>query len=183
ARAAQSAATRAGMPVLMTECQVMEAHGYAAQHQARACSLALTRAEATYERATATDMPPWLDYFDEAYFAAKIAHCFRDLGRGEETEKYALLSLDMDPAYRRGKTFNISVLAMALASQGRIDEACAHGRTAVDMATGLTSSRVYRYIRDVFRTLAPYQAEPVVTEFMDHAEDRLPALRVRAERP
>jgi hypothetical protein len=183
ARTAQTAARRAGLPALMTECQVMEAHGYAAQREARLCALALTRAEKTYEKATGADMPPWLDYFDEAYFAAKIAHCFRDLGRGEETEKYALRSLDMDPTYRRGKTFNIAVLAMALASQGKIEEACSHGRTAIDMAAGLTSARVYRYIRDVCRALRPYAAEPVVDELMTHAVERLPALRVRGEHP
>ena len=115
ARTAQTAAKRAGSPVLMTECQVMEAHGYATppQRDARACAFALTRAEKTYDRATDQEVPDWLGYFDEAYFAAKIAHCFRDLGRAEETERYALRSLNMDPTYRRGKTFNISVLAMA----------------------------------------------------------------------
>ncbi|GLW66454.1 hypothetical protein Arub01_46980 [Actinomadura rubrobrunea] len=183
ARAAQSAAQRAGMPVLLTECQVMEAHGYAAQQEARACALALTRAEKSYERAADTEMPAWLDYFDEAYFAAKIAHCFRELGRGEETEQYALRSLDMDPSYRRGKTFNIAVLGTALALQGKVDEACAHVRTAIDMAVALTSSRVYRYIGDACRALSPYAAEPDVRELMEYAEDRLPDLRVREERP
>ncbi|MFF5265501.1 hypothetical protein ACFY4C_42050 [Actinomadura viridis] len=183
ARAAQSAAQRAGLPILITECQVMEAHGYAAQHDARACALALTRAERTYERVTGTEVPPWLHYFDEAYFAAKIAHCFRDLGHGEETERYALQSLKMDPSYRRGKTFNTAILALALATQGRVEEACTHARTAIHMAAGLHSSRVYRYIRDVCRALGPYASEPDVGAVMDLAEDRLPALRVREERP
>ncbi|GAA0544397.1 hypothetical protein [Actinomadura livida] len=183
ARAAQTAAHRAGLPLLMTECLVMEAHGYAAQREPRACALALTRANRAYERATSPDLPDWLTYFDEAYFAAKIAHCFRDLGRASETEQYALRSLNMDPAYRRGKTFNIAVLAMALAKQGRIDEACEQGRTAIDMAAGLTSARVYRYIRDLARAFHPYESERDVRELMDYAEERLPALRVRGERP
>lgn len=89
----------------------------------------------------------------------------------------------MDPAYRRGKTFNIAVLAMALAKQGRIDEACEQGRTAIDMAAGLTSARVYRYIRDLARAFHPYESERDVRELMDYAEERLPALRVRGERP
>jgi hypothetical protein len=122
-------------------------------------------------------------YFDEAHFSAKIAHCFRDLGRAEETEKYALRSLDIDQTSRRGMTFNISVLAAALAGQGRVDEACDQGRTAVDMAAGLSSSRVYRYVEDIRRALAPYTAEPRVTELMANSEERLPALRARAEHP
>ncbi|MEV3925507.1 hypothetical protein [Actinomadura coerulea] len=80
ARTAQTAAQRAGIPVLMTECHVMEARGYAAQRESRACAHALTRAESTFERTTSTEAPAWLGYFDQAYFAAKIAHCFRDLG-------------------------------------------------------------------------------------------------------
>ncbi|WP_243715013.1 hypothetical protein, partial [Actinomadura bangladeshensis] len=184
ARTAQAAARRAGLPVLMTECQVMEAHGHAAQDGgARACAQALARAEASYDRATRAELPPWLDYFDEAYFAAKIAHCFRDLGRPAEVEQYARKSLDMDPTYRRGKTFNISILAMSLAAQGQLEEACEQGKTAVDMAAGLTSERVYRYLRDVLEALEPAAAEPGVAEFMDYAEERLPALRVRGARP
>ncbi|TYK47347.1 hypothetical protein FXF68_23745 [Actinomadura decatromicini] len=184
ARTAQAAARRAGLPVLMTECEVMEAHGYAAQEGgARACARALTRAEAGYDRATTAERPPWLDYFDEAYFAAKIAHCFRDLGRPVEVEEYARKSLRMDPTYRRGKTFNIAILAMSLAEQGRLEEAVEEGRTAVDMAAGLTSARVYRYIRDVLGALGPHAGERDVAEFMDYAEERLPALRVRAARP
>ncbi|SNT14261.1 hypothetical protein SAMN05443665_101747 [Actinomadura meyerae] len=184
ARTAQTAARRAGLPVLMTECEVMEAHGHAAQDGgARACAAALTRAEASYDRATTTELPPWLDYFDEAYFAAKIAHCFRDLGRPAEVEQYARKSLDMDPAYRRGKTFNVAILAVGLAEQGNLAEAVKEGRTAVDMAAGLTSARVYRYIRDVLGALAPYAADPEVAEIMCYAQEQLPALRVRAARP
>lgn len=89
----------------------------------------------------------------------------------------------MDPSYRRGKTFNISILAMSLAEQGRLKEACEQGRTAVDMAAGLTSARVYRYIRDVLRALGPYAGEQDIVDFMDYAEERLPALRVRGARP
>jgi len=72
---------------------------------------------------------------------------------------------------------------MALASQGRVDEACAQGKVAVDMAAGLTSARVYRYIRDVVRAFGPYTDDPQVSKFIDHAEGRLPALRVRGARP
>ena len=176
ARAAQTAAQRTGIPVLMTECHMMEARGYAAQHQSRACAHALTRARISFERRTDVSTPPWLAYFDEAYLAAKIAHCFRDLDQPAKAEEHASRSLDMDPAYQRGKTFNIAVLATALAYQGRIDEACTHGRAAIDLAAGLTSARVNRYIRDLGRALHPYTGESSVRELMDYAVERLPAL-------
>ncbi|WP_329522161.1 hypothetical protein [Spirillospora sp. NBC_01491] len=176
ARAGQVAAGRAGMPVLMTECQVMEAHGYAAQKQARACALALTRAETTYDQTGSGDASPeWLDYFDEAYYAARIAHCFRELENGAETQRYALKSLAMNPTYRRGKVFNVSILAQSLAVQGEVEEACVEGRRAVDLAGGISSQRVYRYIGEVHRALEPYCAEPVVAAFTQYAGERLHA--------
>ncbi|MFD0903588.1 hypothetical protein [Actinomadura sediminis] len=183
ARAAQSAAQRVAIPVLMTECHVMEARGYAAQNESRACTHALTRAERTFDRAADAATPAWLHYFDEAYFAAKLAHCFRDLDSPEKAEEYATRSLRMDPTYQRGKAFNTAVLSMALAAQGRIDEACSRGRSAIDLAAGLTSARVYRYIRNVNRSLESHADEPIVRDLREYAAERLPALRSHAERP
>ena len=39
-----------------------------------------TRAEQTFDHAAREDDPAWLAYFDEAYLAARMAQCFRDLG-------------------------------------------------------------------------------------------------------
>ena len=89
----------------------------------------------------------------------------------------------MDPTYQRGKAFNTAVLSMALAAQGRIDEACARGRSAIDLAARLTSVRVYRYLHNVNRSLEPHADEPVVRDLKEYAAQRLPALRPHAERP
>src|ERR1039458_10151241 len=100
AQAAQLAGRRAGLAVLQTESMVMEAHGHALQKDAGSCFRALRRAETTFSQTTGRDQPAWLSYFDEAYFSAKIAHCFHALGQGRQTEQYALRSLDMNPRYR-----------------------------------------------------------------------------------
>ena len=87
ALAAQLAGRRAGLPVLETESIVMEAHGHALRRDAGSCSRALRRAETVFSHTTTgSDLPAWLSYFDEAYFAAKIAHCFHALGQGVQTE-------------------------------------------------------------------------------------------------
>ena len=119
ALAAQLAGRRAGLSVLETESIVMEAHGHALRKDAGSCSRALRRAETVFSQTTGRDQPAWLSYFDEAYFAAKIAHCFHALGQGRQTEKYALRSLDMNPRYIRGKAFNTALLAMGHALQGQ----------------------------------------------------------------
>jgi hypothetical protein len=64
----------------------MEAHGRAARNDAAACGTALARAERTFDRATREDDPAWLSYFDEAYLAARMAQCFRGLGKAGHAE-------------------------------------------------------------------------------------------------
>jgi len=113
ARAAQAAAVRHGSATLLTECLVMEAHGHAARNDAHACGATLARAEQTFDRAAREDDPVWLSYFDEAYLAARMAQCFRDLGEAGHAARYARRSLDMDGRYVRGRSFNLSLLATA----------------------------------------------------------------------
>jgi hypothetical protein len=180
AQAAQLAGHRAGLPILQTESIVMEAHGHALRKDAGSCSRALRRAETTFSQTAGRDLPAWLSYFDEAYFAAKIAHCFHALGQGKQTEKYALRSLDMDPRYIRGKAFNTALLAIGYALQGELDQACARGRQAVDLTGSLDSARAVTYVRRLLSELAPHDSEDQVRDFRSYAEAGLPALRQRA---
>jgi hypothetical protein len=182
AQAAQMAGQRAGLPTLQTESMVMEAHGHALRKDAASCSRALRRAEATLSQTAGRDRPAWLSYFDEAYFAAKIAHCFHALEQGKQTEKFALRSLDMDPRYIRGKAFNTALLAIGYALQGELDQACVRGRDAVDLTGSLDSARATTYIRRLLGELAPHDDEDQVREFRSYAETALPALRRRASR-
>jgi tetratricopeptide (TPR) repeat protein len=177
AHVANAAARRAELPVLQTEALVMEAHGHALRQDAASCGRALRRAETVFGQAPTREVPSWLSYFDEAYFAAKIAHCFRALGQGSVAEKYALRSLDMNPNYVRGRAFNVALLAMSYALQGEVEHACERGREAVDLARSLESARAVSYIRDMVRYLAPYASEDRVKEFTDDAAARLPGLR------
>ena len=149
ARAAQATARRAGLPTLLAECSVMEAHGHAANSDARACAQALSDAETAFGRAVRANNPAWLSYFDEAYLAARMGHCFRALGEPAHAERYARRSLNMDGRFVRGKAFNLSLLATALAEQDDIEQACAVGQRALGVTTGLRSARSVRYIKDL----------------------------------
>jgi len=168
------------LPVLETESIVMEAHGHALRMDAGSCSRALRRAETVFSQTTGRDQPAWLSYFDEAYFAAKIAHCFHALGQGVQTEKYALRSLEMNPRYIRGKAFNTALLAIGYALQDQLDQACAHGREAIDLTGSLDSARATTYIRRLLTELAPHDQEEQVRGLRSYAEATLPALRQRA---
>lgn len=136
ARVAQAAARTAGSAVLLAECHVAEAHGHAARNDARACADALAEADRAFGRAAPGEEPAWLAYFDEAYLAARMAHCFRDLGQGQRAARFARRSLDMNQAYVRGRAFNLALLGTALAQQGQVEEACAAGTKAIGIAAG-----------------------------------------------
>jgi tetratricopeptide (TPR) repeat protein len=175
ARAAQAAAVRHGSATLLTECLVMEAHGHAARNDASACGTALARAEQTFDRAAREDDPAWLSYFDEAYLAARMAQCFRDLGEAGHAARYARRSLDMDSRYVRGRAFNLSLLATAYAAQDEPIQASAVGRQALDLTVRLTSARSVRYVRDLVRTIRPRADVPAVRDFTAEVGERLPA--------
>jgi hypothetical protein len=182
ARAAQVAAVRGGSATLLTECLVMEAHGHAAGDDPRACGTVLAAAERTFDRAAREDDPAWLAYFDEAYLAARMAQCFRDLGEAGHASRYARRSLDMNGRYVRGRAFNLSLLATAYAAQGEPEQACVVGRQALDLTMRLSSARSIYYVRDLVKRLRPRANVPAVRDFTAEVAERLPAAAGRAAR-
>ena len=152
----------------------MEAHAHAVNKDASACAKALNAAEHAFAKSQ-TDTPAWLAYFDEAYMAAKFGHCFRELGDSAQAEHFARRSLDMVDGYTRGRTFNVLLLANAHLQQRNLDEACAAGSQALDLAAGLNSARAIRYTRDLRRRMTPFSKQPSVGEFQALAHELLPA--------
>jgi transcriptional regulator with XRE-family HTH domain len=124
ARAAKDNGKRAGVPALVSESAVMEAHGLALTKDVNGCLVALRESERVFAAAEGRDRPEWLAYFDDAYLAAKFGRCFRDLGRPVEAERFARRSLDMRDGHDRGKLFNLALLASVLADQRKVEEAC-----------------------------------------------------------
>ena len=174
ARAAQVSADKAGLPALLAESLIMEAHAHAINKDASACARALNAAEHAFATSQ-PDTPAWLGYFDEAYMAAKFGHCFRELGDSAQAEHFARRSLDMVDGYTRGRTFNILLLANAHLQQQNLDEACAAGRQALELTAGLNSARAIRYTRDLRRRMTPFAKQPSVREFQELAHELLPA--------
>ncbi|MFG3440346.1 hypothetical protein ACGF0J_24105 [Nonomuraea sp. NPDC047897] len=171
ARAAQLAAGRSGVRTLMASCHVLEAHAHAGLGDARSCSAALHQAELAFDRRVPGREPAWLSYFDEAYLAAKLAHCFRDLGDGVQAVRHARRSLDMDGRYVRGRMFNLSLLAAGLTQCGELEEACRVAAGAFELAGELQSVRSRSYAADLRRRLEPYKREPVVTALRERTRE------------
>ncbi len=162
ARAAKDNGKRAGVAALVSESAVMEAHGLALANDAHGCLAALRESEQAFATAENRDRPEWLAYFDGAYLAAKFGHCFRDLGRSAEAERFARRSLDMIDGYDRGRLFNLVLLASALADQSKVEEACETGSAALRIASDVRSARTVTYLTDLSHRLAPFRAEPAV---------------------
>ncbi|MFI7449211.1 hypothetical protein ACIBQX_17075 [Nonomuraea sp. NPDC049714] len=171
ARAAQLAARRAGVPTLLASSHVLEAHAHAGLGDARSCGHSLHEAERAFDARSPADEPRWLSYFDEAYLAAKFAHCFRDLGEGERTVRQARRSLDMDGRYVRGRMFNLSLLTAGLLQCGELEEACTVAVGALTLAGELQSARSRSYVADLRRRLEPYRNEPAVVALHERTRE------------
>jgi len=165
ARAAGRTAREVGVPALVAEAAVLEAQGHATRADEAACTKALTAAETALDRADRAADPQWISYFDEAYLSAKFGHCFKALGRPNQTAQFAERSLDMDPKYVRGRAFNLSLLATAHAEQGNVEAACTVGRQAAAIARQLDSVRAVEYVSEVAGRLAPFAGQPDVDRF------------------
>jgi hypothetical protein len=163
ARAAQSAAVRAGHPALVAECHLIEAHGHAGLADSRATSGALRAGERAFERDD-PNPPAWLAYFDGAYLAAKVAHCFLALGSDAQTAVYAERSLEMNEGYVRGRVFNLLMLATAHAP-AEPEEAVRVGTVALGLVEGLQSKRALSYLRRLQHRLKPHAGRPEVQGF------------------
>ncbi|MFE5284548.1 hypothetical protein ACFRAQ_06205 [Nocardia sp. NPDC056611] len=170
ARAAQIAARTAGLAALESECHMVEAHGHAARQDETACITALGAAERAFDRARPGEQPAWLAYFDQSYMSAKAARCFRELGDNIRTAQFAQRSLTMSVGYQRGRAFNLSLLASALAVTDP-REAVRIGLGALDIAADLASRRSLSYLRDLRYRLRPFNDLTEVAEFRQQILD------------
>jgi tetratricopeptide (TPR) repeat protein len=177
ALAARQPAAKAGLANLHAEAAVLEAHGLALQGNARGCIAALQRAERVFIAPSSGNVPPWLEYFDEAYLSAKFAHALRDLGRPADAERFARQSLEMSEGYERGRLFNTALLASVLADQGKVDEAVSTGSLAVEMGGNIRSTRTIAYLSDVGRRLLPYRSAQRVQAF--HRQMKLAGILIQ----
>ncbi|RLK23789.1 helix-turn-helix protein [Micromonospora sp. M71_S20] len=143
------------------------------------CLTHVAVAEKELARSRPEDEPAWIRYFDAAYLADEIAHCFHDLGRPQQTQRHlgdALTALS--PTHVRRLAIDTALLASSLAAAGRIDEACAIALEAVDHAARTTSHRCLQRIVEVQADLEPYRCEPEVREFDEYVRHRLPLAAV-----
>ncbi|MFG2064076.1 helix-turn-helix domain-containing protein [Micromonospora sp. NPDC048871] len=176
--AVRGSETRA-TPAVAAALHAVVARTHARLGREEDCLTHLDIAERQLARAKPENEPAWIGYFDGAYLADEIAHCFHDLGRPQHTQRHlgdALTALS--PTHVRRLAIDTALLASSLVAAGRIDEACATAREAVDHAARTTSHRCLQRIVEVQADLEPYRCEPEVREFGEYVRHRLPLAAV-----
>lgn len=176
ARAAQSAAGRASSSTVSAMLLTMEARALASLGDPSGCAAALAAAERSFGGRNAADDPAWISYFNAAELAGESAHCFRDLGRPDETERFcaqAVAPLETPPGT---VAFINMVSAMGTLNAGHLDQALAIAQRSVELAGPLQSQRYQRYVTDfVSAVAARHPREPRGAAFSQLVSQRFAA--------
>lgn len=174
ARSARRGAATQATPTAFALFAAMEARALAAKGDEAGCLAALRVAESSFEQREPKNDPTWLTYFDEAELAAEFAHCFRDLGRGAESERWAAHSVDSSKSlYVRSLSFCRTVLATAHIQQGKLEQGLAVATGVVEGTAALRSVRCRAYVLDFTARLDIYSQHQPVASFIEQTKDAL----------
>ena len=177
ARAAQSETLGRHSPTVMTLLLAMEARALASSGDERECAAVLNRAEKVFARRDPGSEPKWIEYFNAEELAGEAAHCFRDLGRSEETQVFAAQAIEPTNTPPRTRAFIGMVAAAGVLKEGDVDGAVGTAVRAVDLAGPLQSDRYLRYLTDFYASLTarvPKSAQAAT--FADCVHRHYPAL-------
>jgi hypothetical protein len=127
-------------------------------------------------RADLDDEPPWVRYLTPAYLADEVAHCLFDLGHYDSARREIDQAVAGVGASRvRRLAIDTALLASSLARSGHVDEACARGRDAADLARRTTSMRTVQRVAQLRLDLSGYEHEREVIDLFDYLHEVLPA--------
>jgi tetratricopeptide (TPR) repeat protein len=171
ARAARTGTSRHATATLTAHFHAMEARALAAGADAAGAEQALSKAVQVFEGRRPGDDPDWISYFDDGELSAEFSHCFRDLGRHTDAITYAQRSLDAAGASVRSDFFVTMVLADGHLGAGKVEQACAVARQALDLGEQLKSGRCVEYLRGFRQRLAPFADVAAVRELEEYAAD------------
>jgi DNA-binding XRE family transcriptional regulator len=176
AQTAIQGASGAVTPAVRAAVQAVLARAHARLGDERACTVALTAAETGLAASDAGSEPAWIGYFTAAYLADEVAHCLFDLDRHHAAQREVRQAIASVGAERvRRLAIDTALLASSLARAGQVDEACAYGHDAVDLAARTRSMRGVQRVAQMRVDLAPFVGHTAVTEFVDHFHATLPA--------
>jgi hypothetical protein len=163
-------------PLVGAALHAVLARAHARLGEERECSNALAVAQAWLSRADLDDEPPWVRYLTPAYLADEVAHCLFDLGHYDSARREVDQAVAGVGASRvRRLAIDTALLASSLARSGHVDEACARGRDAADLARRTTSMRTVQRVAQLRLDISGYEHEREVIDLFDYLHEVLPA--------
>lgn len=182
ARAAQSSAARQATPTVNAMFLAMEARALASMGESQACAQVLHCAEQAFAQNSPDNDPPWIAYFDALELAGEAAHCFRELGRPNETQMFAAQAIDPVGTPPRTRALVSMVTAAGAFNAGDLDEALSLATSAISLTGSLESSRYVRYLTDFHRSvIEKHAANLSVREFTALLARTYPDLRLAGD--
>jgi tetratricopeptide (TPR) repeat protein len=178
ARAAQSATFGKSTATVDAMFFAMEARALASMGDERGSVEALHRAEQAFDRSDPGRDPSWIKYFDALELAGEAAHCFRDLRKPDEAQRFVVQAIDPVRTPPRTRAFIGMVNAAGALSAGNLDEAVAIATTSLSMDSSLKSQRYLRYLTDFHESLSlGHAGHSSVLQFTELLHSSYPTLR------
>ena len=152
-----------------------QAEGLARLHEARACMVAIDKAQTLVERMQPSDNPPWLYWVSRASFLLCSGRALTKLDRADRAvpllEEGAQLLGDIYPRDRQLALIRLAEALVRPGEQQDMEAAAHHGMKAIWIAESLTSGRGVQRIRELEQQMAPHATLPAARDFMERARE------------
>jgi hypothetical protein len=161
-------------PRVLAFAKLAEARAFGRLGESSAASSALSRAERLLDKiGSGSRDPAWISYVTDSRLAADAAEIFRDLHNpGAALRWNRQVSDGAERRHMRAAGLRHAVAATAACQAGDLDQALDYAGQALDTLDRITSARATRYLHDVVAALAPWAADPRVTDFTQRLDGR-----------
>lgn len=107
---------------------------------------------------------------------AEYAHAFRDLGRVDESRRFASISADEAARQHRARRGSLAqaTLTRAALEEHDLESAATSATLTVELAAAVRSSRSIEAVQDLRQRFDAHRDSPAVIEFLELADTLLP---------
>ncbi|MCN0152271.1 hypothetical protein [Salinispora arenicola] len=175
ARAGRRGLPSEASPACLADLYILEGRAHAALGDTTAAVASVVRSERVFGSVIRDEEPAWAKFIDAPYIFGEAAHCFRDLGRPSELERFANESSTGARLQGRARRGALSEAALSIADLDRsnIEAAATRATHVVDLAASVNSSRAIETVRDLQRRLLPFGDVHEVQQFKVRANNLL----------
>lgn len=167
ARSGRWGITVGDSPACFADLLVLESRALAQLGEDAQATQAVAKFERVFSQVSHENEPEWARFIDRAYVFGEAACTFRDLGRTDESERFATESVTAARAQNRARRGALSqaVLAVGDLQRGEVEAAAARASQVVTMATTVNSTRCIEAVEDLQSRLKPFRHLDEVKSF------------------